>query len=404
MDANGQPFPFVGDAAWSLIAQLTREDALTYMQDRKNRGFNTLLVNLVEHKFASRTPANIYGDAPFTTPEDFSTPNDAYFAHADYVLSKAAELNLLVLLAPAYLGYNGGDEGWYQAMLANGTTKLRNYGKYVGARYAGLKNILWTEGCDYNPPNKTLTDAVAQGIVESDPSALHTAHCARGTSALDFWSGYSWLGVNNIYTSNSVYPSGVSAYNRADQTPFFNIEAVYENASAGSAGFDQVLLRTQAYESIACGGTGHVFGNNPIWHFDSVPNSAYPRPYDWKTALGAAGSVSMTRFAAFLNATQWWKFAPSTSLITVGADTNGNARSGLAADGSVAMIYMPGSRQITVDLSRFAGPQVRITWYDPGSGATADGGSFAASGTQVLANRGANSTGYSDWVLYFESI
>src|SRR4051812_47558868 len=50
--ANGVPFLMQGDAAWSLIVQLTREQADGYLQDRANRGFNTVLVNLIEHRFS----------------------------------------------------------------------------------------------------------------------------------------------------------------------------------------------------------------------------------------------------------------------------------------------------------------------------------------------------------------
>jgi hypothetical protein len=47
VDAAGRPFLIQGDTAWSLIAQLTREDVVLYLDDRRARGFNTLLVNLI---------------------------------------------------------------------------------------------------------------------------------------------------------------------------------------------------------------------------------------------------------------------------------------------------------------------------------------------------------------------
>src|SRR5882672_12100710 len=51
-DMSGAPFLIQGDAAWSLIADLTREEADAYLADRAARGFNTILVNLLEHRFA----------------------------------------------------------------------------------------------------------------------------------------------------------------------------------------------------------------------------------------------------------------------------------------------------------------------------------------------------------------
>src|ERR1700746_1806232 len=51
-DAHGQPFLILGDAAWSLIAALKREDVDRSFEDRHARGFNTLLVSMIEHRYA----------------------------------------------------------------------------------------------------------------------------------------------------------------------------------------------------------------------------------------------------------------------------------------------------------------------------------------------------------------
>ncbi len=85
-DAGGHPFHTKGDAAWSLIAGLTREEAELYLSDRRAWGGNTLLVSLIEYRYSANAPANVYGQDPFTIQGDFATPNEAYFDHADWVL------------------------------------------------------------------------------------------------------------------------------------------------------------------------------------------------------------------------------------------------------------------------------------------------------------------------------
>ncbi len=45
-DANGKPFLLHGDTAWSVIVQLTKEEAEEYLEDRRQKGFNAILVNL----------------------------------------------------------------------------------------------------------------------------------------------------------------------------------------------------------------------------------------------------------------------------------------------------------------------------------------------------------------------
>src|SRR3974390_1701625 len=73
--ADGRPFLVIGDTAWSLIAQLSEEPIARYLDDRQRRGFNSIIVSLIEHKFASRAPAMIDGAAPFFKPGDFTQPN-----------------------------------------------------------------------------------------------------------------------------------------------------------------------------------------------------------------------------------------------------------------------------------------------------------------------------------------
>ena len=133
-DAAGTPFPMIGDSAWSLIAGLTREDAEIYLQDRRCRGFNTLLISLIEYRFVSDPPRNAYGVAPFTTPGDFTTVNASYFDHAEWIVGRAEQLGFLVLLTPAYLGFSGAGEGWADIVSTNGAENMRRYGDIIGKR------------------------------------------------------------------------------------------------------------------------------------------------------------------------------------------------------------------------------------------------------------------------------
>jgi hypothetical protein len=77
VDQNEQPFLLVGDSPWSLIVEPTPTQAKRYLDDRKARGFSAVLVNLLEHKFSTQPPKLRDGTAPFATPGDFTTPNEA---------------------------------------------------------------------------------------------------------------------------------------------------------------------------------------------------------------------------------------------------------------------------------------------------------------------------------------
>ena len=127
VDQSGTPFLVVGDSPWSLIAQLDERDIEFYLKDRQSKGFNSIIVNLIEHKFSTSAPRTRAGLAPFVKPGDLSTPNEAYFDYAHEVIQKAGRFGIVVWLAPAYLGYGGGDEGFFREIRAGGREKLRAY-------------------------------------------------------------------------------------------------------------------------------------------------------------------------------------------------------------------------------------------------------------------------------------
>ena len=200
VDANGRAFLLHGDTAWSLIADVSAEDARLYLEDRRRRGFNTILVNLIENRFSRKAPRNFYDAPPFSVPGDFAAPSEAYFAHADRILEDAARLGLLVVLTPAYLGYKGGREGWYRAMRESGPETLRAYGDFLGRRYARFDNIVWLHGGDFNPPDRTLSAVIAEAIRKQAPRALHSAHCAPGTVRQGHHAAHHLVGVPGVDT------------------------------------------------------------------------------------------------------------------------------------------------------------------------------------------------------------
>jgi hypothetical protein len=402
IDANDRPFLIHGDSPWSLIVQLTREEVDRYLDDRQARGFNTLLVNLIEHKFAKNAPRNAYGEGPFLSPGDFRTPNPAYFAHADWVLARAAQKGFLVLLVPSYLGYGGGSEGWYGEMVANGTAALRAYGRFLGRRYRNYTNILWTYGGDFNPPHRDVVRAIADGIREFDTRALGTAHCGSETAAIEYWGGESWLQVSNVYTYNPVYPVALRHYQRFEHTPFFLIESTYENEHNATTR----QLRAQAYHALLAGASGHVFGNNPIWSFDGP--KIFPAPVTWRKALDGPGSRSMAYVWNVFAARPWWTLVLDTrNAMPIEALGHGHNRAvaALAQDRTFGMAYVPIAREVSIDLGQLAGLEVTATWYDPTTGSyrTVNNSPLPAKGVRPFRSNGRNGNGDFDWVLVFES-
>jgi hypothetical protein len=396
LSSGGAPFFMHGDTAWSLIADLKREEADFYLRDRKARGFNTLLVNLLEHRFARNAPANAYGDRPFEA-EAFGVPDEQYFKHADWVLERACELGFVVLLAPAYLGYGGGIDGWYSEMEASGEQRLRDYGRFVGKRYGSLGNVLWVQGGDYNPPDKTPVRVIAEGVRETDPDGLQTAHNAPETAALDYWDDEPWLSVNNAYTYEPVHAAAIVQNARA--MPYFLMESAYEYEH----GADAHRVRAQAYQAIFSGAFGHLFGNNPIWHFGGP--GLYPAEMTWQEALDSPGAKSMAILRRLFTSVKWWDLEPDTgNEFLVGGQGSYRSRTvaARARDGSFALVYIPNGGGVTLDLAKLAGPKINANWFDPSNGSSkiAVGSPFGAGVRYFVPPRRERSA---DWILELNS-
>ncbi len=193
VDQVGQPFFVNGDAAWSMIAQLSDTDKDAYLANRQSHSVNMVLVSLIEHLYATNAPKDIYKNAPFTGTT-FATPNDAYFQHADYAINSAAQKGIVVLLDPLYLGSNCDNEGWCNDVKSTPNSVLQSYGQYVGNRYKSYNNIVWVIGGDMDPTTvASQMTAFVNGLTSVDNRHLITAHNTHDEMAVTPWPGATWL-------------------------------------------------------------------------------------------------------------------------------------------------------------------------------------------------------------------
>jgi hypothetical protein len=404
VDRQDRPFLVVGDTAWSLIVQLSPADIDRYLDDRHAKGFNSIIVNLIEHKFSSDPPRTRAGLAPFGTPGDFSTPNPAYFDFAHEVVRKANDRDIVVWLVPAYLGYSGGDEGWFQDMKAGGPEKLRAYGRFVAQRFADLPNIVWVMGGDYTPKpeDQWTVAALAEAIRQVDAVHPITGHGAPPSSAVSAFGNQPWLTVNAVYSYEATLFKPVRAeYDRRPVRPYVLFESTYEDEHDSRP----EQIRRQAYWSMLAGACGQFLGNNPMWHFDG-PGIFEPK-MTWQQALDSVGSRDVARLRKLLISLPWRRLVPEQdhAIVTDGyGEGVATALTAYCDEPRLSATYIPStgteSRAFTIDLTRFPGT-VTPRWYNPTNG------QFTATDALPLPNRhphvfhspGDNGTGTNDWVL-----
>jgi hypothetical protein len=403
VDASGAPVFINGDTAWALIAQPTNSQIQTYLTNRQEKGYNAIIASLIEAKFAANAPENAVGDAPFTGAP-FATPNEAYFARVDWILQEAATRGITVLLAPAYVGYGCGDEGWCAELQAASLSTMRSYGRYLGNRYKDAPNIVWMIGADTNPFDHNVDEKLAEivaGIKEFDAEHLMTAHVGPETSAQEIWGTPSWLDLNNVYTYST---SGTQAktfteYNRSGALPLFLLETAYENEHSSTA----LSLRTSAYQAVLWGARlGHFFGNCPIWPFGAPSAASFCSSTNWQAQLNSSGSTTVAYVGDLMRSRRHWLMRPdhANTVMTAGQGSGATrAVTSRATDGSSVIAYLPTRRQVTIDMTEVAGSNAKAWWWNPRTNVASDAGLFATTGSQNFTPPDSN-----DWVLVLDDL
>ena len=429
VDQGNKPFRIQGDSAQSLFVNLTYAEAEAYFLDRQAKGFNSVNINLIEHKFGINAPANRSGDAPFTKPGDFSTPNEAYFAFVDSIIDLAASKGMLVSLAAMYLGANGGDEGWWSVLTnkTNSQTVCYRFGQYVGNRYKNRANILWVIGGDYSPradsEGETRLHKFMEGIKAAGATQLWAGDWKAPCISTDVRAFASAMDVNAVYTYGSPENDGLTyveasrAYQYSPPHPAYLKETGYEDESWLPG--DRTSVRKYEYWAVFGGAfAGAFFGHRDVWGFATGNWSSgfFAKHGIWQQALNSEGTLDMMRQGLLLDALPWYDLIPSgiggiNPLVTSADGTFGKQDFvAAAADtaGTTVVAYVPpaaSSARITINMKALSGPAI-ARWFDPTSGkyVNVPGGPFPNRGAASFAIPGANSGGAKDWVLVLRTI
>ena len=406
VDQNNVPFLITGDSPQALMVNLSEAEADSFFADRQAGGFNVVWINLLCATYTGgRADASTYdGIIPFTTPGDLSTPNETYFARVDDMLNLAAQHGLTVLLDPAETG------SFLSVLNANGVTKSRNYGRYLGTRYRNFDNIVWMSCNDFqtwqNSGDDAVVQAVARGIQDNDNRHIHTVELDYQVSgSLDDPTWAPILQLNASYTYFPTYAQVLTDYNRPNAIPTFLVEAKYEfEHNAADLGTPNILRR-QAYWALLSGAAGQLYGNRYTWPFIS----------GWQDNLDTPGSLQMGYVKFLFASRQWYNLIPDQAHTVVTAGYGTYADSGALGDndyltaartpdGALLMAYMPTNRTITVDMSKLGAPAY-ASWYDPTNGtfSAIPGSPLANAGTRTFTPSNSNSGGDADWVLVLEA-
>lgn len=166
---SGEPFFWQADTAWELFHRLNRSDIDFYLQDRASKGFNVVQAVAIAELNGTTWP-NFYGELPLIDLDPMQ-PNEAYFAHIDWAVKRAAEYGILVALVPTWGAYV--NCGWHGgSWVIFNETSAHWYGNYIGKRYPGLPKIIGADSNGFWSCNVSEAEAAYIADPSLDPASL----------------------------------------------------------------------------------------------------------------------------------------------------------------------------------------------------------------------------------------
>ena len=424
---DGEPFFWLGDTGWLLFGKLTREEADTYLEDRKNKGFNVIQV-MVLHDVPHSV--NRYGDSalvnkdvsrPDTTAGNSPTDSLQYdfWDHVDYVIDKAAEKNIYMALVPV----------WGSNVKAGHVTQqqAKAYGEFIANRYKDRKNIIWLNGGDI-PGSDSLDvwKTLGTTIKQIDTAHLMTFHPRGRTASSEWFHNEDWLDFNMVQSGHRRYDQDTSAkekrhfgednwkfmdydYALNPVKPTIDGEPSYEGIPQGLHDTTEIRwkdydVRRYGYWSVFSGAFGYTYGHNSVMqmHLPTDSTSAYGSKELWSSAINAPGAGQMIHLKNLMLSRPYLERVPDQSLI---AGENGEKHDRLLATRgkNYAFIYAYTGRNIPVTMGKIEGDKVKASWFNPRDGKITEIGEFDNKGTHEFDPPG-EVKGGNDWVLILDSV
>lgn len=374
--ADGKPFCYLADTAWTLLHRLTKDDMAFYLDTRAAQGYNAVQVAALTEDDGLRVP-NAYGQRPLLSRDgcfDPAAPDEAggYWNLLDEFLDMANRRGILVALLPTW-----GDKFNRQDGLGPEIFTPENayrYGLWLGRRCRNRDNLLWVLGGDrplQTPRHTAVMDEMARGLREGDGGAhLITFHPPGAASSVDFLAGRDYLDFHAVQSSHALdsYDSWrlLRRTREREDKPCLDMECRYEDFPAcfePAYGYRWTAadLRQNLYSSLMEGACGFVYGHASVWCFREREEDGVP---PWREALLRPGA-RQTPYAARLRLSRpYAAFRPAPELIDGDAETLTLAGRGER----YAFVYAPAGQPLRVRAGKLGGKALKESWFNPCTG------------------------------------
>lgn len=438
---DGRPFFWLGDTDWELFHRLNREEAVEFLETRRQQGFNVIqAVALAE--FNGIKQPNRYGDIPLVNEDPTklaitqgSNPVNAeeydYWDHVDFIIKKAAEKGMYIGLLPTW-----GDKltkNWGDGPVIFDTENAKTYGKILGKRYAKQWNIIWIlggdrpavyksreKGIDQQVDDRPIWRAMAEGITEGmGHQPFMTYHPPGGSnSTSQYIHQETWLDMNAMQSGHGSREAKVWEMVSRDlaiqpQKPTLDMEPCYEDHPVNPwdgkwtrqrGYFHAYDVRARIYRSIFAGACGVTYGHHQIWQFLNTELNPAVNVGDtligWRKASKAEAAGQLQYLKKLLLSRPYFSRIPDQSLIVSdkGKDWTDYITATRDEKGSYVFVYLPQNQPVTIDLRKVSGKTKNVAWFNPRTGEISNKSVVSASDSHTFTPPKEGK----DWVLVID--
>jgi hypothetical protein len=385
---NNKPFFWLGDTGWLLFIKCKKEDAIKYLDDRKQKGFNVIQVMLIHDV---KIAVNAYGDSSIHNGDvarpvtvDGNVINDlkyTYWDHVDFIINEAAKRGIYMALVPVW----GGNVKYINE------TQAKIYATFLANRYKNKSNIIWLNGGDIKgTEGLNVWNTIGSTLRSIDKNHLITFHPRGRNSSSAWFHNEPWMDFNMFQSGHRSYAQDTSAnealhygednwryvnddYNLKPTKPTFDGEPSYEDIPYGLHDSTQPYwqdyeVRRYAYWSVFAGSCGFTYGHNSVMQFYTPGDSGisfFPK-IKWQDGLKAPGAAQMQYLKKLVLSKSYFDRVPDQSMVI----DNGEKYERIVATRGkgYAMFYVYNGREFNVEIKKLKFYPKRAKWFNPKNG------------------------------------
>jgi hypothetical protein len=379
--ADGTPFLFLADTAWTGPALSTKEEWAYYLADRKKKGFTAIQFNCVSPWRTA--PADREGRTAYSIKNGKLVPNEDYFRQLDERLKAVNEAGLLAVPVLVW-AHKKGDAGFdlpEEAIIALVSFEVERY------KDAHCLFVLAGDA-RYNQAEAEKWKRIGRAVFTDHPGLLVTTHPTGMNFPWKGWEDEKWLSVLGYQSGHGddanaarwIHSGPPSEYGRRREftRPLINLEPPYEghNGYQSRKPHSASDVRRAVYHSLlAAPVAGVTYGGHGVWSWHARPGE---EPTDhkgtgvakvWKEALALPGAEQMGHVRAFFDSLPWTELRPAQEFVAQDSgkdDPKKFVSCAAASDGTLYVYYFPAGATASVRL-HISDPK-SVRWFNPRNG------------------------------------